>query len=419
MSCDTSRFVCPSSSLGLKSLLRRTATGVWAALALTVAVHLSLTQIRAIHGEQRAAKPLTTRFVKRQPRLSKPLELRKRPQPKRRQLRRQMVAVRAQARGGEAASKIQAFALAGGLARPCVSVSRGVGLETAEMEPQAVAQMIEGEKEAKHVLDMSLEMVDVHALDTGRYHALVIQDPTDKRNIRGFFHLKYAYSKSQLKGWLLGNDWRMIHGVTSMIESMNHYTDIKATYEGKILFTSRELLKIPWVFMFHPEIKSLFVFSDEEATCLGRYLMSGGFVLCDVIDPRARIPGRRTQPLNLSCTRNNFRVAMATQGLAYGRDWTFEILPSDHGIFHCYFDFDGAPGGPSDKLHELGGKLEGITVDGRLLLATCQKALIHLWGDPEYPQYRSERMIQFGVNTVIFALTQEGSITHRVVDAVR
>jgi hypothetical protein len=200
---------------------------------------------------------------------------------------------------------------------------------------------------------------------------------------------------------------------------MNRYTEIETSYEGKILFTSRELLNTPWVFVFYPEIKSLFVFSDEEAACLGRYLMSGGFVLCDVIDPRAKNPGGRTQPLNLSCARNNFKLAMATQGLEYGREWTFEILPNDHALYHCYFDFEGAPSGPSDKTFELGEKLEGITVGDRLLVATCQKALIHTWGDPLYPNMRVERMIQFGINTVIFALTQEGSITHRVVDVVR
>ena len=107
------------------------------------------------------------------------------------------------------------------------------------------------------------------------------------------------------------------------------------------------------------------------------------------------------------------------QRLRYGGDWTFEFLPDDHPVYHCYFDFDGAPSGLWEDSYELHEKVEGVTVDGRLLLAICQKAFIHVWGDPEYPQYRSERMIQFGINTVIFALTQEGSITHRVVDAVR
>ena len=54
-----------------------------------------------------------------------------------------------------------------------------------------------------------------------------------------------------------------------------------------------------------------------------------------------------------------------------------------------------------------------------IVLVICQKALVHIWGDPLNPQMREERMVQFGINTIIFALTQEGSITHRVMDEVR
>jgi hypothetical protein len=201
-----------------------------------------------------------------------------------------------------------------------------------------------------------------------------------------------------------------------MIEAMNHYTDIRATYEGKIPFTSPEMMKTPWVFYlawFPPS-----VLSDEEAACLGEYLMSGGFVLSDAVDPFYEGRHQKRIPLTLANAHHNFQLAMATQGQEYGRGWTFEILPNDHPMFHCYFDFDGSPGSWYDTEMYLSGKLEGITVDGRLLLAICQKALVHIWGDPLNPEMREERMVQFGINTIIFALTQEGSITHCVVDTV-
>jgi len=51
-----------------------------------------------------------------------------------------------------------------------------------------------GSRQPKHVVNMSLEMMDVDALDTGRFQAMVIQDPTDKRNTKGFFHFYRAYS---------------------------------------------------------------------------------------------------------------------------------------------------------------------------------------------------------------------------------
>ena len=417
MSHNTSRFICPSSALCLKPLLRKALKGLWLGLGVTLAAHLSLTQIRSLRPEQKTAKPLTTRFVKRQPRLTKPLEMRKRPQPKKRSLRRQMVAVKARTQEARVASGIEIYGLVRRLARPRASVSRYVDVAGAQMEPQALAGMIQGEKEAKNIIDASLDMLDVDALDTGRYHALVIQDPTDKRNIKGFFRLKYAYSLSQ-EHQLGGKPWRLIHALNSMIDAMNQYTNIQARYEGQIPYTSPEMMKTPWVFC---QIAQPFVLSDEEAKCLGKYLTSGGFVLCDAISPVEFYKGHHEKriPVGLTCAHHNFKLAMATQGLVHGRDWTFDILPHSHPIFHCYFDFDGTPGSWYDTEMYLSGKMEGITLDDRLLLGIIQKAVVHIWGDPLNPQMREERMVQFGINTIIFALTQEGSITHRVIDIVR
>ena len=80
---ETSRFVCSSSALSL-GLLSRSRNGLWVGLGLAVLAHVWLTQITQVRQADRAAKPLTTQFVKRRPRLTKPLDLKKRPQPKRR-----------------------------------------------------------------------------------------------------------------------------------------------------------------------------------------------------------------------------------------------------------------------------------------------------------------------------------------------
>ena len=78
-----SRFDCPSVSLDLRSLLNRMQDALWTGLGFALVIHLGLSQLRGYGQEQRAAKPFTTQFVKRQPRLTKPLEMKKRPRPKR------------------------------------------------------------------------------------------------------------------------------------------------------------------------------------------------------------------------------------------------------------------------------------------------------------------------------------------------
>ena len=115
-----SRFVCASSVLEPRCLLNRTRPLAWLSLALAVGMHLCWAQIGAIETEQKVAKPLTTQFVKRAPRLSKPLELKKRPRPRRRHAQRTMVSVRARRPGEGVAGSVSAAPALSGLVRPAV-----------------------------------------------------------------------------------------------------------------------------------------------------------------------------------------------------------------------------------------------------------------------------------------------------------
>ena len=65
------------------------------AFGLAMVLHSFLSQATAVREQASAAKPLTTQFVKRAPRLTKPLELKKRPRPRRRTMQRKMVSVQA------------------------------------------------------------------------------------------------------------------------------------------------------------------------------------------------------------------------------------------------------------------------------------------------------------------------------------
>ena len=180
-----SRFHCASSSLKLGGMLRKASQRVWPCLVLGVALHLSLSQIGGVQTELKVSKPLTTQFVKRQPRLTKPLELKKRPQPKRRRIQSKMVSVKARIDSKGATSRFQPTWMVGRLAQPRVAMSRATAFTDLSMEPTTLARKIQETKESAHKVDMSLEYLDIDALDTGRYRAMVIVDTEDKRNIRG------------------------------------------------------------------------------------------------------------------------------------------------------------------------------------------------------------------------------------------
>jgi hypothetical protein len=381
--------------------------------------HAALSLVRASQEDQRAVKPLTTQFVKRAPRLTKPLELKKRPRPRRRQIHREMVSVKARAERGQRNAEFAPTRVLSGLARPDVEIGRGAGFAGVEAEPLTVASRIEGAKETEKRIDMGLELVDVDALNTGRYYAMVIQDPTDKRNIKGFFRLKYAYSPQMRERQYHRGEDRILSGLAALVGALNKYTAIKSTFEGRISYDSRELLLTPWVltYVFRP-----FEPGEDESAQLGAYLTGGGFLFVEAPDASVASytgTGMKRPAICLLAAHHMIGKALATQGRAQGKDWVAERLPHAHPLFHCYFDFDGPPPSPWDEEFALSGEIEGVQLEGRLVLLVSQKCVVHLWDDPYYPELRNERMIQFGVNTIVFALTQEGSITRRLMESVR
>ncbi len=425
------RFNCPSSVLSLKKLLGCAKAALWWSLALALGMHLSFLAFSPGREEVKAVKPLTTKFLKREPRLVKPLELKKRPMPKPRPMRRKVVTVKAKiSRRDVFQSTAQPLKVLDSLAKPKGGVVRAVSFEPAQLEGYYGSAIVEGDKEPEDKVDMALEMLDITSLDTGRYRAMIIRDPRDKKKIRGYFHFVIIYSET-----LRDINWhethaRLVFGLRRIVKALNEYSMIKADVIGTYDFDSAELFKTPWVYV--ASVTS-FQLDDSELMNLGKYMVAGGFLFADTCH-------------NMNETRSAFAEeslrkmiiqALETQSLLEGRDWAFEKIPKDHPLYHCFFDFnDGPPMGADWKrTHNniLGGPypfLEGVTVDGRMYAILSRKGMGHAWSDwgldgagarqghSDYAQFDPTRSLQFGVNVVIFALTQEGSITQQVMNYV-
>ena len=434
-----SRFNCPSSSLELVGLLKQARRAVWASLVLGIAVHLSLTQIGIFGEEDRVVKPLTTKFIKRAPRLTKPLEMKKRPRPKRRRIERKMLSVKAKANRRDIGSRVQPLQVVRSLAKPRIEMGRPIAFKAVALEPQTLAEKIMGSKESKAVVDMSLEMMDIEALDTGQYQAMVIQDPNDKRNVRGFFHLAVIYSQSiwdyglrLLAQGRASGPWMTYISLIEIRElitrGVNTYTGIRTDVSGQYPMNSPVFLSTPWVFV---ESLGRFTITDAEAENIGQYLTGGGFLYTE--NDYFTLGNGADQSF-----RGLYEMALQTVGLQREKDWILERLPNDHMLYHCFFDFDGPPNGV-DNLRagqELGGSggvvravdyLEGITLETKLVAIHSNKDYSDMWYwgssyyyrlHPDEPYPDNRRALQFGVNTIIFALTQEGSITRRVMNTV-
>jgi hypothetical protein len=397
-------------------------------LVLAIGIHLSVTRVSGMREAQGAVKPLTMKFVKREPRLTKPLEMKKQPRPKRRQLERKMVVVKAQVTRQEVGSGVQSVQVLRSLARPHVPLARAADGPAEVVEPQAVAQAVEGAKESKDAVDMSLEMVDVEALDTGRYQAMVIQDPEDKRNIKGYVHLALAYPFS-VKQYYPGTWQAVMRGLRDLVGKLNEWTDIRASIAGQVTFDSAEFLRTPWTYL---SVDKSLEPTRSEVQSLGKYLLSGGFFYFE---------GQNFQVLQGQRYLMHFlESALQSQGYREGMDWEYEPLPNSHPLFHCYYEFpDGPPPGHTLEMYARAGRerndgvypwARGVEIDGHMTAlntnqlyglpwAAWGRGSGVLWADERRAGYSPTLQFRFGINTIIFALTQEGSITRRVMDSVR
>jgi hypothetical protein len=165
-----------------------------------------------------------------------------------------------------------------------------------------------------------------------------------------------------------------------------------------------------------------------EADDLGRYFLTGGFVFGDYgatdVLPYEPLPPGQEYPALVQILQQG----LSTKGLKCDREVSVEKLPSDHAILHCYYDFDAPPMGRGSALSRSGREWRAdpwhvLTWEGRTLALLGDQFYIRVCaycstGSPPPWNDDPTRALQFGVNTIVFALTQEGSITKRVMDSV-
>mgnify|MGYP001281559275 FL=1 len=175
----SSRFASPTSGFDVDELLGQLRKIFWLSLGLAVVLHLLLVAIDPFKEQAaKAPKPLTTKFIKREPRLTKPLELRKIPQPKRKMVKREVKLAAARMDQVQATASFNTGAVIGQVANPGVALSRASTFSTANLEPRAISpELLSGSRAPENKIDMALEMMDVNSMDTGRYRAMVVQDP--------------------------------------------------------------------------------------------------------------------------------------------------------------------------------------------------------------------------------------------------
>ncbi len=262
--------------------------------------------------------------------------------------------------------------------------------------PQFEAIEMTSLKEPEKRIDMQAEFLDLSAIDTGKYKGMVIQDPTDKRNIQGFVYLGLAW------GSVLEPPYKT--ALYQLVRAINHQTRIEAQVDDQLFLDSKALFKAPFTYI---AANRAFELTDHEAKNLGDYLRRGGFVLADNAQPHLEYG-----PAEASM-KAMFKKAL-------GRDARWVPIRNDHPLYHIFFDFDGPPpgGDVGGGINRDTGRseavyfLEGIYIRDRLVAVYSDKG----YGDFWQKETNNEPQLKIGINFVVFALTQKGSIAQQQID---
>ena len=238
-------------------------------------------------------------------------------------------------------------------------------------------------------------------LDDGRFKGLVVQDSTNKRNVTGFVYLAQTW----------GNDLEpsVQRAIFELVETINEVTDLHAEVDDHLALDSRDIFRAPFVYI---AAEQAFEPTQWEIANLGDYLRQGGFAFVEaMVDRSVGSTATEFTPAEASL-REMFRRAL-------GRDARFRMLRNDHAIYHSFYDLDGPPPQRTHSVVRFGRDykaekpfLEGIFLGERLAVVFSTKEYGRAWEK----EFRNKPQLQMGVNLVVFALTQEGSIAQQRID---
>lgn len=308
---------------------------------------------------------------------------------------------------------------------------------------------LKGVRQTETEIDLALELVGVEALDTGRHRAVVVVDPRERRNLKGFLYLSGAYSASVERGesesyaprryrhLLPDGVQRQVaerETLRGLADRMNEQTQVVTRVLDGLALDDPRLLEVPFLLF---TVNNAFTFTQAEAVNLGRYLTSGGFLYAEVVS----WPGIPSYAWDWPALRGLIETAFSAVGLQKGKDWNLVRLEMDHPLYHCYHDIDGLPlgfwdwtwAGTEDPMAVRSPDyLEGIELRGELVGVYSRKDYADFWAgaaerireEDEARLLRNGRFAiggeenmpyKLGVNVLVYALTREGSLARQLV----
>lgn len=141
-------------------------------------------------------------------------------------------------------------------------------------------------------------------------------EPAFKKDVFTFVRIKYPSTRD----WYGREKWTIDYRDADLNLSyrLQQLTSLKVDPEGKVLeLTDPELFDYPWIYIVEP---GDMVLTDDEVSCLRRYLLNGGFLMVDDFWGEREWMNFYEQIKRVFPEREPVDLEM------------------DHPIFHCVFD---------------------------------------------------------------------------------
>lgn len=408
---NSSRFKGASDAIDLEKLEKETQKLLFLGLLVAVSFHAAIgSYFMFKKTEVKVVKPPTMELVIRRPRMTKAFEFKKK-RVQQRVLQRQQFSQQQPTKDIETKSVETTMNLMGNVASYDFETEMDTNMDTGQIVLEGVDLDMATSREPEKQISMKEEMISLDDLDTGQFKAMIIQDPQNKQEISGFIYIANAWG-AQLKP---PDDLK--RSLLNLSEAVNRYTNINSKVDRHLYLDDHRIFDVPFVYIVSQDA---FELTEIEAQNFGNYLRNGGFTVVDNGTPEYEY-GKAEASL-----RQLLKDSL-------GADAKFLPIPDDHPLYHCFFDFDDGPPigsevqtvitatpgaaiqGTAAKTRTLSKQvlyLEGIWLGERLVAIYSDKGYAIKWKEFE----DNEPQLKMGVNMVVFALTQGGSIAQQKMD---
>ena len=313
------RFSSPSDRINRRRLRAEThrlvAYGLLISMGFLGAAFLYFV---ALPKEKEAPPPPSARLVIRKPRATKPFQL-KRQRLRPRAMTKKVSTLKPRLAMPTTRRPLGA-SLFGRVATFDYAVDTDVQIDLQTGPVAFSAARVTGTKEPEKRIAMREELLDLDALDTGKYKGLIIQDPTDRRKVKGFVYLGTAWATDLEPAFNSA-----AKAIPNLVDAVNAQTGITAKVDAHLFIDSQELFRTPFLYITAEEA---FELTDREKENLGDYMRRGGFVFAD--NAKAMVEFSQAE----ASLRQIFRAALGSKG-------QFRSIPNTHPIYHTFYDFDG------------------------------------------------------------------------------